>query len=138
MTWQQVEAEVRRIAESVWAVTAAPKTEGGIKCDVVLKIKPSYWILIEVSKRDDLNKLRDDISKLSSIRLGLMARQIFSECYFVTQGDPASLGDTGAAHNVEVYDLKTFASKFIGTREYLNERAAAPFGSAVDPRYRGS
>jgi predicted NACHT family NTPase len=29
--------------------------------------------------------------------------------------------------------LKTFASKFIGTREYLNERAAAPFGSAVDP-----
>jgi hypothetical protein len=133
MTWQEVEAEVRRIAESVWAAPAAPKTEGGIKCDVILKIKPNYWILLEVSKRDDLNKIRDDVTKLAAVRMGLMARQIFAECYFVTTGDPSSLVETGAACNVEVYDLQSFASKFIAAREYVNERRSAPFGSAVDP-----
>ncbi len=133
MTWQEVESDVRRIAESVWAVTAAPKTQGGIKCDVILKIKPNYWILIEVSKRDDLNKMREDVTKLASIRLGLMSKQIFSECYLVTSGDVSSLVETGSTNNIEVYDLSTFATKFIGTREYLNERRFAPFGSAVDP-----
>ena len=133
MTWQEVEREVRRIAEAVWAVTASPKLEGGIKCDIILKIKTNYWIMIEVSKQDKLEKLRGDITKLSSVRLGLMAKHVFCECYFITQGDHSSLVDTGEAHTVEVYDLQTFASKFIGAREYLNERAAAPFGSAVDP-----
>jgi hypothetical protein len=133
MKWQEVEVEVRRIAESVWATQAAPKTVGGIRCDVILKQKPDYWILLEVSKRSDLNKLRDDISKLASIRLGLMQRQIYSECYFITDADPSSLVETGEAHNVGVLSLSSFASKYIGSREYLNLRQRAPFGSAVDP-----
>ncbi len=133
MRWQDVEVEVRRIAESVWATCAAPKTAGGVRCDVILKPKPNYWILIEVSKRNDLNKLRDDISKLTSIRLGLMQKQIFSECYFITDADPSSLVETGEFNNVEVLGLSSFASKFIASREYLSARASAPFGSAVDP-----
>jgi hypothetical protein len=133
MSWQDVEAEVRRIAESVWATNAAPKVQGGIKCDVILKPKENYWIMIEVSKRDDLDKLRSDIIKLSSVRLGLMAKQTFCECYFITKGDHSSLVETGRDHNVEVYDLNEFSSKFIGTKQYLNERRLAPFGSAVDP-----
>lgn len=133
MKWQDAEAEVRRIAESVWAANAAPKTEAGIRCDVVLKYRPDYWIIIEVSKRNDLAKLREDITKLSSIRLGLIAKQIFCEAYFVTIDEESSLVETGSHNNVGVFSLSSFATKFIGARQYINERSAAPFGSAVDP-----
>lgn len=133
MSWQATEAEVRRIAESVWSVAGSPSAQAGVRCDIVLKHKPDYWVLIEVSKRDDLNKLRDDIAKLSTVRLALMAKQVFSECYFVTSGDHTSLVETGNSLNVQVFDLSTFASKFIGARQYINERRTAPFGSAVDP-----
>lgn len=133
MRWQDVEKEVRRIAESVWTVSALPRHESGIDCDCVLKVKPNYWVLIEISKRDDLDKLRSDVARMAFIRHAQMAKQIFCECYFVTNGNPKSLIESGEAIDVEVHDRSTFASKFLGARFYINERRTAPFGSAVHP-----
>jgi hypothetical protein len=133
MRWQDLEREVRKIAESVWSTKAEPEDIAGVRCDVVLKPKKDYWILVEVSKRDDINKLRDDVAKLNVMKQGLFARRIFSECYFVTLGDHNSLRSTGDALEVEVHSLGTFASKFIGSSQYITERLQSPFGSAVDP-----
>lgn len=133
MRWQDVEREVRKIAESVWSTKAEPEDIAGVKCDVVLKPKKDYWILIEVSKRDDLNKLRDDVMKLNTMKQALFGKRIFSECYFVTSGDHTTLRGTGEALEVEVHSLETFASKFIGSSQYISERLRSPFGSAVDP-----
>lgn len=133
MKWQDVEREVKRIAESVWGVKPESERETGVKCDAVLRLKPNYWILIEVSKLDDLGKLRDDISKLNMIRSTQMGKGIFCECFFVTSGEHTSLRESGREANVEVHDLDSFASKFIGASQYVAERAKLPFGSAVHP-----
>lgn len=133
MKWQDVEREVKKIAESVWGTKPESERETGVKCDAVLRLKPNYWILIEVSKLDDLAKLRDDISKLNLIRSTQMGKGIFCECYFVTSGDHTSLFESGREANVEVHDLNSFASKFIGASQYVSERAKMPFGSAVNP-----
>jgi hypothetical protein len=133
MRWQDVEREVRKIAESVWSTKAEAENIADIRCDTVLKLRRDYWILIEVSKRDDINKLRDDIAKLNSMKQALLARRIYSESFFVTSGDHTSLRGTGDALDVEVHSLETFASKFIGSSQYIIERSRSPFGSAVDP-----
>lgn len=133
MRWQDVEREVKKVAESVWGKKPESARETGVKCDAILKLKPNYWILIEVSKLDDLAKLRDDISKLNLIRSTQMGKGIFCECYFVTSGEHPSLVESGREANVEVHDLNSFASKFIGASQYVSERAKMPFGSAVNP-----
>lgn len=133
MKWQEVEVECRKIAESVWGQPANPERIAGVNCDAVVKFKNNFWILIEVSKQDDLAKLRDDISKLAVMRQSLMSNGTFSECYFITSGSHPSLVETGKSCNVEVHSLHSFASKFIGSERYLQERARSPFGSAVHP-----
>ena len=133
MRWQDLEREVRKIAESVWSTKAEPENVADIRCDTVLKIKKDYWILIEISKRDDLNKLRDDVAKLNSMKQALLSKRIYSESFFITSGDHTSLRGTGEALDVEVHSLETFASKFIGSSQYIAERSRSPFGSAVDP-----
>lgn len=133
MRWQDVEAEVTRIAESVWSVPASPEREAGVKCDIILKPKKDYWVLIEVSKEDNLGKLRDDMAKLGLVRQALMGRQIYSECFFVTSGEHSSLRESGESLNIQVHNLSSFAAKFLGARQYFNERRKVPFGSAVQP-----
>lgn len=133
MRWQDVEIEVRKIAESVWSVQAEPERVTGVKCDAVLKPRKDYWILIEISKREGLDKLREDLTKLTLVRTSLWAKGIYCECYFVTSGDHTSLRESGDDLNVEVHDLTSFASKFIGSTFYIQERQKSPFGSAVHP-----
>lgn len=133
MKWQEVELETRRIAESVWGVVAEPERVTGVKCDAVLKPKSNYWVLIEISKRDDLEKLREDIAKLALIRTSLLSKGIYCECYFVTTGNHTSLRESGNEVDIEVHTLATFASKFLGSAMYITERQKAPFGSAVHP-----
>jgi hypothetical protein len=133
MIWQKVEREIRKLAESVWGSNAVPEVEAGIKCDCILRYRPDYWILIEISKQDSLQKLREDLAKFALLKPALAARSIYSECYFITSGDHASLIESGKASNVEVHDLATFANKFLGSSLYRSERARLPFGSAVNP-----
>lgn len=133
MRWQEAEKEVRKIAESVWSAKAEPEDVAGVRCDCVLKVRGDYWVLIEISKRDDLNKMRDDAAKLSAMKQSLIGKGIYGECYFVTLGDHTSLRATAQALNIEIHNLYTFASKYIGSSQYLTERVKSPFGSAVHP-----
>ena len=50
ISWQQVEDDIRKLAEAIWGVNALPEEVSGVKCDIVLKLKRDYWIIIEVSK----------------------------------------------------------------------------------------
>lgn len=133
MRWQDVEAAVRELAEAVWAVPCHPETVAGVKVDAVLRIRPDYWVLIEISKRDGLDKLREDLAKFALCKPALMAQKIYAECYFVTSGDESSLVASGNAVSVDVFSLKSFASKFVGSKQYLFSRSKLPFGSAVNP-----
>lgn len=134
MDWVAVEREIRKIAETVWSAPCESEVVAGIQCDGVLKLRPDYWILFEASKSNTLEKVRTDISKLSTLRNALMGRNIYSECYFVTpvEGFP-SVRETARQSNVDFHTLDSFASKFLGARQYINERREIPFGSAVIP-----
>lgn len=133
MDWQSLETEARKIAASVWAAPCTAELVNGVRCDGVIKFRPDYWILIEVSKSNTLDKLRTDLAKFGAMRLFLMSQQIYAECYFITAGDTSSLRITGEGMNVGVYSLAEFGSKFLGSSQYFNERRLAPFGSAVNP-----
>lgn len=133
MRWQDVETAVRELAEAVWAVPCHPETIAGVKVDAVLRIRPDYMVLIEISKRNGLDKLRDDLAKFAMCKSALMAQGVYAECYFVTSGDESSLVASGDAVNVGVFSVDSFASKFVGSKQYLFARAKRPFGSAVNP-----
>jgi hypothetical protein len=133
MSWQKVETEVRKLAESVWGTNAVPEVEAGVKCDCILRYRDDYWVLVEISKQDTLHKIREELGKFAVLKPALMSRGIYSECHFVTSGDHSSLVESGKTLNVEVNNLKTFANKFLGSSIYMSERAREPFGSAVNP-----
>jgi len=73
------------------------------------------------------------MSKLELMRLALLQKKIFAECHFVTAGDHTSLVESGKALGIDVYDLKSFSAKYIGSDLYVRQREKAPFGSAVHP-----
>lgn len=132
-TWQTLEEHVRKISEIVWCVNAKPETIAGVKCDCVLKIKPNYWVLIEISKESTLSKLRTDLAKFQIMQGALFSKRIFPECHFITPEHFPSLYDSGRENDVSVYTPQEFYSKFLGANQYIFERRTRPFGSAVDP-----
>lgn len=133
MKWQDVEDQVRRIAELHWNSPCSAEPIDGVKCDGVLRPSPDEMILIEITKEENLGKLRGDINKLSGIRFSNFSRQIFTKCYFVTSGDAHSLKEFGASQNVNVLSVDDFMENFLGTRQYSYIRSQREFGSSVDP-----
>jgi uncharacterized protein YjbI with pentapeptide repeats/Cdc6-like AAA superfamily ATPase len=131
--WAQLESDVRTIAEAHWSASCKPRTIDGVRIDGVIEVKSNYWILIEVSKSDTLEKLRTDLAKFSAIRMAQMSKGIFTECLFITSGETSSLKNTGEANHVEVMSVSEFSEKFVGKSQYEFIRSKQKFGSAVDP-----
>jgi len=133
MKWQDVEDQVRRIAELHWNAPCKAEPVDGVKLDAVIRPSPDEMIIIEITKEDNLGKLRGDINKLSGIRFSNFNRQIFTRCYFITAGDTHSLKEFGASQNVVVLTVDDFMEHFLGARQYSYQRSQREFGSSVDP-----
>jgi len=133
MDWQQLEKAVQQIAENHWSCSARPETLAGVKCDIVLRPSPEEWVVIEVTKEKSLTKLRQDLAKLSTVRLSLVPEGIVCRAIFVSAHEVSSLRESGAAQRVDVLSLKDFREKFIGKGAYDHERGKVEFGSALDP-----
>jgi hypothetical protein len=134
MRWQDVEAQVRRIAELHWNCPCRPEEFAGVKFDAIMRISPEEMIAIEITKESNLDKLRGDINKLSGLRMTNFGKNIFTKCYFVTEKDATSLKEFGQSKNVNVFSCSEFAELFLGTREYNYLRPIKEFGSSVDPQ----
>src|SRR5690554_4022055 len=132
-TWQKLEKDVQELAQVIWSSPASPETVNGVKCDCVVKVRPDYWVLVEISKSSTLEKLRTDLAKFSTVKPFLLSQQIFAECHFIHLGENPSLVESGKGQNVEVHTPTEFFSKYLGSTQYLHERKRRPFGSAVDP-----
>lgn len=131
--WQDLERDVQQLSQIIWCAPAAPETINGVKCDCVVKVRPDYWALVEISKSNTLEKLRTDLAKFATMKPFLMSQGIFAECHFVHLGENPSLDISGAGQNVEVHSPEEFFSKYLGSTQYLHERKRRAFGSAVDP-----
>ena len=134
MKWQDLEKKVRTIASYKWDSQSSPETINGVKVDCVLKIRPDYWTIIEITKEHTLSKLRNDLAKFASVKPLLLSKNIYAECFFITLDEPpSSLRDTGQGQNVEVLSVSGFEKLFFNFEQYHYGRSKRKFGSAVDP-----
>ena len=65
MNWKELEKKVREIATFRWNCNAVTETIAGVKCDCVLKLSTDHWIVIEITKENNLTKVREDIIETS-------------------------------------------------------------------------
>lgn len=131
--WQELERYIRLLAESIWGVEAKAEIIESVRCDAVLRLKKDHFILIEISKERTLQKIRIDQSKFLLMKTALIAKGIYSECYFITEEVHESIKEYGKSNNIEVHSVKSFTNSFIGSERYINERSRQYFGSAVNP-----
>jgi hypothetical protein len=134
MRWQDLEAQVRRIAELHWNGPCRPEEFAGVKFDAIIRISSDEMIALEITKEKNLSKLRGDINKLSGLRNSNFQKNIFTRCYFVTEVETTSLKEFGKSQNVSVYSCEEFSELFLGTRQYNYLRPQREFGSSVDPQ----
>lgn len=133
MKWQDFEEEVRKIAASHWSCPAIPETIAGVKCDAVLRPSHEEMIVIEITKENNLAKLRDDLAKFATIRAAMVPQGIVVRSFFVSANEVSSLRESGKAQNVKVLAVREFRERFVGKDAYETERKKLEFGSAVDP-----
>lgn len=134
MRWQDLEAQVRRIAELHWNGPCRPEEFAGVKFDAIIRISSDEMIALEITKEKNISKLRGDINKLSGLRNSNFQKNIFTKCYFITENETTSLKEFGQSQNVSVYSCDEFSELFLGTRQYNYLRPQREFGSSVDPQ----
>jgi hypothetical protein len=134
MKWEELEKHVRDLASCHWASKAIPETINGVRLDCVIKKLPNYWIIIEISKEDTLEKIRTDIAKFAVVRLYLFSQNIFAECYFVCNHPTEQMRVTGKGDNINVMSVEELRGQLIGYDSYFNLRSKRPFGSAINWR----
>jgi len=134
ITWKAFESNVKSIANYIWSCDAISETINGVRCDCVLKFKPDYWIIVEISENISLEKVRTDISKVSVIKPYLMSKEIYCETFLVLNGDPTdSMMTTGEGCKVNVLSYISFSKKFLDYNSYFHGRIQKSFGSSVNP-----
>lgn len=134
-SWTTFEDRVRAVAESIWNNTCAPQNVGGVDVDGVMILSRDAQIFIEMTVRKELDKVREDITKLNLARSTyLTAHQSFPRCYCVVNGSVTrAMKDAGTALNIQVLSFDDFAAIFFDFEKYAHARTAMAFGSAINP-----
>lgn len=134
MHYKQLEEMIQSIAYSIWNTTPQKVQENGINHDTVVKIKPDHWIVIETSVRNDLDKIREDLTRLVLTKNILLGRSIYCECYFVSEKDISlNVKNTGKESHINIISIKEFQNMFFNFGSYSNVRMRQAFGSSIDP-----
>lgn len=134
LSWKQLENAVISIACLKWGCSGRPEHIGGVDFDSVLRPSPEELVLIEVTEKNNLKKIREDITKIGSIRLQNAALGIVCRSYIVTKFTPtSSMIETGTLNKVSILSYTEFFSHFFDYNSYFNLRSAQVFGSAINP-----
>ncbi len=134
-SWQTLEENVRELASAVWQGPCLPAQVGGVDIDGVISAADDMKILIEVTERDKLPKVREDIQKLITARSAVfMNGGMLSRCYCVIDGAITN-AMKGAAepHKINVVSFIQFKRIFFDFERYRRAREDVAFGSAVNP-----
>lgn len=134
ITWQSLEDSVRSIASIKWRVSATARHLGGVNFDAVVEPSSEELVLIEVTKRDDLNKIREDIVKINAFRLQRLSEGVLVRGYILVDDQPTtSMVETGSLNKVKVMSVGDFFNEFFQYDAYIRLRRLQPFGSAINP-----
>ena len=128
-----LEDRVRKIASFRWDCNAVSETIAGVKCDCILKPSMDQWIAIEITERNDLEKIRDDILKLRSVKNKLLLDEIFCVCYIVMKDKPTdSMRSTGESQKIRVVSVEEFQNEYFNYDGYIYNRLSKQFGSLIN------
>lgn len=133
MKWSEFEKEIRDIASHRWNCNAVAETISGVRCDCILKVDPSEWIIVEITTENNLDKVRRDILKLRTVKSACMLKEILARCYFVMRGTPTdSMRQTGDDNKVKVMSAEEFRNEFFRYGDYIHTRSTKQFGSLIN------
>lgn len=134
MTWKEFERHVRAIASFRWGCSAIPQTIAGIRCDCVLEVSEDHWAIVEITQERNLSKIREDISKLFTVRNALFSEEnIYCECFIVMQSRPTdSMRESGKKQQVKVMSAEEFQNEFFDYNNYVYVRKQKQFGSLIN------
>lgn len=133
MEWRDLERRIRTIASARWNRNAVTMTIAGIKCDCVLQIEVDQYVIVEVTRENDLNKVRNDIIKLQTVRNSLKVEDIYCKCYFVMLDQPTdSMRNSGKDQKITVMSAEEFENEYFEYSNYLFQRKQRQFGSLVN------
>ena len=134
-SWATFEDEVRSIAAYAYGGECKPDRIGGINVDGVIKLRPDYWILIEITEERSLEKVRKDVAtKLVPAKHTLMAQGIFPQLVNVLSKDPTQgMKDIGKENHTSVVSIESLKKIFFNYGRYQTARSVTAFGSAVNP-----
>ncbi len=133
MPWRELEKNVREVAEKLWNRSAQSKVLCGVQIDCVVEIQADYVCLVEVTEEYDLQKVRNDITKLDTVSHGLLAQNIYSKKFIVLKKEPTkAMYEAGYSMQVEVISYTTFEKMWFNYNDYIYRRKGCAFGSVID------
>lgn len=133
MTWQSLEDKVKTIASLRWNCAAVAENVAGVDCDCVLKVSDDNWIIVEVTKQNNLAKVREDIIKLRTVKNALFQEDIYCKCYFVMKDKPTnSMRTTGSTQKIQVMSVDEFQNEYFDYSSYIHMRNQKHFGSLIN------
>ena len=133
-SWAVLQENVKTISSFIWNCPSNNETINGVKIDCVLKPTKDYWIIVEVTENQKLDKVRTDITKIATCRQYLFSQNIFCKGFIVMKNDPTeSMITTGEGSSILVQSYTTFSKQFIDYPSYSYIRNQKAFGSSVNP-----
>ena len=132
--WEDIEKSVRQYAQYIWNRPAGMDRIAGVNFDCVIKISEIELIIIEITQNRSLEKIREDVAKIQSIRLSMMMKNIMIRPFIVCDFSPTQgMKDSGKENHIEVISFEDFRRMFFDFQTYYSLRSNKQFGSAIDP-----
>lgn len=132
--WEELEYSVKKYAEYIWDRTAAPERIEGVNFDCVLHIHDNEIVIIEVTKNNSLQKIREDITKIETIAISLIRKFTILKPFIVCDFTPTpGMRDAGREKRISVLSFNEFQRLYFDFPSYKTLRDKQQFGSAIDP-----
>lgn len=131
--WKTFEDQVRGIATLTFGKTCLPDRIAGVNFDGVVAMDLET-VVIEISKQNDLDKVRQGITRLTLARQTLSVDGILLRGYIVLNKTPTqAMIEAAKSAKITVASVTQFASLFFNFGRYNLPRQQASFGSSIDP-----
>lgn len=133
-SWKTLEEQVRGLAGWVYGKECRPGQISGVNFDGIIKIDDGEMVAIEVSKQNDLDKVRQGIARIALARQQMVAEAVVLRGYIVLTKTPTpSMLEAAQANKVAVMSVAQLATLFFEFPKYKTARLGSSFGSSIDP-----
>lgn len=131
--WKTFEEQVRGVASLIYGVPCEAGRIAGVNFDGVIPGELET-VVIEISRQNDLDKVRQGIGRLTLARQTLALEDVLLRGFIILSKPPTqAMIDAAKAAKVTVASIGQFAGLFFKYPLYKRARQDASFGSSIDP-----